>query len=1155
MVLNPRNSAALLILLLFARAASAQQYSFRHYGAAEGLQNLVILTLAQDGPGYIWAGTEGGLYRYDGTRFRLMGAAEGLPCTTEVHTLHTAADGALWVNTCKQFFRFDGQRFHAIPGLSGMQAGAQAIADDASGQILVASQEGLHQVLPDPGGDSFSVRPYPLQPGLAGRLVRGILRRGAELWFGCGQRLCLEEGGRVTEFGPGSGLPEDSWDAIGAAPDGSVWVRSPSLLYRKPPGAARLIREKPDLPSSFLSGTLTMGRDGSVMVPTDKGLTIGSAGGWSVVDDRRGLRSAMTTAVLEDREGSLWIGMAGFGLARWLGRGEWEAWTKAQGLPADLVWSIRRDRRGSLWIGTSLGLARLDGPAPPKTWTRKDGLGGDNVRWLGDTADGAVWAVTKPGGLARIDPATGGIRLFGRAEGVACATVHRGLVDHLDRLWLATACGIFRNDRPGSSANFVRIDQPEKLGRSAWVILEDKQGTVWVTNPDGLWGLRDGVWRRYGKAEGLLSDAPYIMALAPDGALCLNHRYDAGIEKVEFSGDRIVRSTPMLSTDAQSVEVTAFHGFDLFGRLWRGSANGVSVLSGPSWSRMTMEDGLTWNDCDGEAFWADRDGSVWIGTSGGLAHYRPGGGPMEGPVPKPVITAVEIGPRTRVVRAAFSSLQYKSEQLLRFQYRLDDGGWTDTAERTISIAGLWPGQHELEVRAQERDGPFSSPAKARFGIQPAWWETWWLRSLALLAIAAGVRGAVWWRHRLLQQRNRELECAVSQRTAELETERAKVLEEKKRADDASQAKGRFLADMSHEIRTPLNGLIGLSRMLEDITDPAEARETVQLIRSSGDALLSVLNDVLDFSKIEAGKLELDLAPFALRHCLQESLGLFRAAAAEKHLRLECRLAPDLPEWVSGDETRLRQVLLNLISNALKFTASGEVVLSGTSEENEDESHLIAIEIRDTGIGIAPEQVRRLFSPFNQADASINRRYGGTGLGLSISQRLVELMGGTIQVESQPGEGAQFRFSIRLEEAEEPARERASSAPTLEAQHLKVLVAEDNVVNQRVILKLLERLGVAADLAVDGSQAIAAALEKRYDLVLMDVQMPEVDGVTATREIRRLLPADRQPLIFGLTAHATTEYGEVCRQAGMDGYLTKPLEPQKLRELIAEVAAH
>jgi CheY-like chemotaxis protein len=312
----------------------------------------------------------------------------------------------------------------------------------------------------------------------------------------------------------------------------------------------------------------------------------------------------------------------------------------------------------------------------------------------------------------------------------------------------------------------------------------------------------------------------------------------------------------------------------------------------------------------------------------------------------------------------------------------------------------------------------------------------------------------------------------------------------------------------------------------------------------------VINDVLDFSKVEAGKLELEVAPFHLGVALEESIGLFRAAASEKGLRLRCDLAPELPVYVAGDQTRLRQVVMNLISNSLKFTSSGEVVLSARVERKDETAYCIAVEVRDTGMGMTPDQLPRLFLSFNQADASISRRYGGTGLGLAISKRLVEMMGGTIQVESAAGQGTTFRFTVLVGHAQEPAKQRATPSPTVGAgRHLRVLVAEDNAVNQKVVLMLLKKLGVKADLAVDGSEAIAAIVKNHYDLVLMDVQMPVVDGLAATREVRSRLPQERQPVIFGLTAHATTEYRDICLGAGMNGYLTKPLDPEKLRDLI------
>jgi len=253
--------------------------------------------------------------------------------------------------------------------------------------------------------------------------------------------------------------------------------------------------------------------------------------------------------------------------------------------------------------------------------------------------------------------------------------------------------------------------------------------------------------------------------------------------------------------------------------------------------------------------------------------------------------------------------------------------------------------------------------------------------------------------------------------------------------------------------------------------------------------------------------------------------------------------------------QLEQVILNLVSNALKFTSSGSVVLAARVAGEDETSFRVAIAVRDTGMGISPDQRARLFESFSQADASISRRFGGTGLGLTISKRLVELMGGTIEVESTPGEGSEFRFTVRMGRARAPAKPAPAAPSSVPAGHLlKVLVAEDNVVNQKVVLIMLKHLGIQAELAANGSEAIAAVLKNHYDLILMDVQMPEVDGLTATREIRKSLPADRQPLIFGLTAHATTEYRDICLDAGMNGYLTKPMDREKLHHLIAELSA-
>ncbi|HVS53447.1 MAG TPA: response regulator [Opitutaceae bacterium] len=551
--------------------------------------------------------------------------------------------------------------------------------------------------------------------------------------------------------------------------------------------------------------------------------------------------------------------------------------------------------------------------------------------------------------------------------------------------------------------------------------------------------------------------------------------------------------------------------------------------------------------------------------------------------------------------------------------------------------------------------------------------------------------------------NGELENFIAVQTditARVETEH-QLRRAKAEADDASRAKSDFLASMSHEIRTPMNGVIGMTSLLMETTLNAEQRDFVNTIRSSGEALLTIINDILDFSKIESGKMELERAPFELSLCLEEALDLFALQASAKKLDIGYHVAPDVPAWIMGDVTRLRQIIVNLVNNAVKFTPSGAISLEVRRALREptplgfdpgfitDPTRIILdFTVRDTGIGIPPERIDRLFKAFSQVDSSTTRKYGGTGLGLAICQRLVHLMGGDIRVESKVGHGSTFSFTIATEAASNatesglpalpaplrdglvlcvedhavlqarlqtlfekwgarcivaphaaealqivarlpqppallvveggeldgpsPSETLASlrcprlilypfgqTAPTppsadvpcastskpirttallhaiytlfnpgaatpgtLAAKSdsrpigheipLEVLLAEDNAVNQKVALRFLERLGYRAEAVANGLEAVTAVENRRYDLVLMDLQMPEMDGYEATRQIRARLPADRQPKIIALTANAMSADRELCVAAGMDDHISKPV---KMHEISAAIRKH
>ena len=526
----------------------------------------------------------------------------------------------------------------------------------------------------------------------------------------------------------------------------------------------------------------------------------------------------------------------------------------------------------------------------------------------------------------------------------------------------------------------------------------------------------------------------------------------------------------------------------------------------------------------------------------------------------PIGDSITIPYKSSVISLEFASLNYTVTEKKRYAYRLVgfDPGWNDVGtKRTATYTNLDPGTYTFEVRGWDNNGNWSPvQASLQLTVLPPYWRTWWFRVLAAMGILTVIIAIIRLRLNAVRKQQKKLETEVDNRTQELALSRDEERRAREHAEEASRAKSEFMANISHELRTPMNAIIGFTDLTLTTDLHRPQREYLENVHRSGYNLLGIINDILDYSKIEAGKLTIENRAFNLSQMVEETVDSLAIKAFEKKLELICKIDPSLPIRVLGDPGRIQQVLMNLLGNAIKFTAVGEVVVSldsGGGLPGEGRKTLeIVLTVRDTGIGIPKEKLERIFESFTQADTSTTRRYGGTGLGLTISRNLAEMMQGSLEVQSQPGKGSSFTLRLTLEIIDELSPVAALPRPMLR----RVLVVDDNITNCRLLESIFHHMEVSCTVCHGGAQALNILADKAddeaFDLIITDHQMPLMDGITLVGKIKQSLSNRSQPFILMLSSVDKGMCLEDAEQAGIDLFLNKPVKLHELNAILQSV---